>query len=111
MELFFKVSAPSRKKGELSEILQRHLPTLPEKDRKMTKLMLEFWVARKDRLFAEHNWPIDVEAYKNVKDEVIVRVLVREPKHYKPDLQPEWQRAKPPSQVLPLNVLAKPPHK
>jgi hypothetical protein len=99
----------ARKKGELPKLLRDHLPNLPVKDREMTKALLEFWVKRKDQLYSEHNWPIDIEVYKNVKSEVIVRVLVRQPKHFNPDLPAEWGKSKGTGEVLPLNVLANRP--
>src|SRR3989338_5868238 len=69
-----------RKSGQLPKLLKSHLASLPAQERKMTEAVLKIWVRRKDELFGIHNWLADVEVYKNVKQEVIVRVVVRQPK-------------------------------
>ncbi len=90
-----------RKIGELPEILKNHLSSMPPKEREMTEALLKFWVARKDQLFGDHKWPIVVEIYKNVKDALIIRVQVHEPR-FASDIPAEWKKPKSHAQILPL---------
>ena len=92
-----------RKPGQLPKLLKSHLASVPAQERKMIQAALKIWVRRKDELFGNHNWLADVEVYKNVKQEVIVRVLVRQPKHLAvTDMPEEWRNPKTPAQVLPF---------
>jgi len=91
-----------RKSGELPKILKKHLDAAPAQERKMIQAALKVWVRRKDEHFGSHNWLADVEVYKNVKQEVIVRVVVRQPKHLEVDLPEEWRKPKTPAKILPL---------
>jgi hypothetical protein len=92
----------NRKPGELPQILKKSMITVPPKNRAMMKATLKFWVARKDHMFANHNWPLVVTVYKNVKESLIIRVEVREPKTRAGNLPPEWLHPKPSAKILAL---------
>ena len=93
-----------RKLGDLPKILRDQLRSVPANDRPKTRAMLKFWVDRKDHLFGPFNWPIDIEVYKNLKGQLIIRAKVLQPKHFDPDLPEEWQKPKPLATVLSLNT-------
>ena len=81
--------------GSLPEIFHAHLDKLSPDDLAMTKPMLEFWVDRKDRHFAVHDWPLEVAVYKNAQQELIVQAKVLEPKTFTPNLPKEWRKKRP----------------
>lgn len=70
----------SRKKGQLPQMLAEHIKTVPAGVQADLKKNLEMWTFRKDAYFPHHQWPLSVEVYTNLKKEVIIRVLVLEPK-------------------------------
>lgn len=96
----------NRKPGELPKILKERLSSLDPQERKKVRLLFEFWVGRKDKLFASYDWPIEVEVYKNLKKELVIRVFVLEPKHFVPNLPKEWLKPKPTAQTLQLDLFA-----
>lgn len=92
-----------RKKGQMPKVLLQGLPKLKGDEKTMTDAMLRFWVDRKDKLFADHDWPIEITVYKNVKQELIVRAQVPIPKHFVPNLPKEWSSRMPNGTVTSLN--------
>jgi len=92
----------NRKSGELPQVLKNHLITIAPKDRGMLESMLKFWVARKDLLFPSYNWPINVSVYKNLKQDLIIRVEVHEPKTGTSGLPKEWTHPKSDAKILPI---------
>jgi hypothetical protein len=92
-----------RKVGRLPKVFEDQFVKLSAEDRAMTEAMLGFWVDRKDRLFSEHDWPIEVTVYKNVKEELIVQARVPTPKNFTPNLPKEWQKPKLPADIVNIN--------
>lgn len=95
----------SRKQGQLPLILGEHINTVPVHLQAELKNNLEMWTLRKDTYFPHHQWPLVVEVYTNLKNEVIIRVLVHEPKDEskKVGMPPEWLRDNPGASVVQIN--------
>lgn len=66
---------------------------------------MKMWADRKDKLFGQHQWPMIVEVYENVKKEVIIRVKVIEPSDPKKmvGMPADWVKEKPSAEVVQLN--------
>ncbi len=69
----------SRKPGQLPKILQDQAQNVPAQMRASFETNMKMWAERKDKLFGQHQWPMILEVYENIKREVIIRVKVVEP--------------------------------
>lgn len=94
----------SRTPGQLPKILQNQAKNVPLQMRAAFKTNMEMWADRKDKLFGQHQWPMILEVYENVKKEVIIRVKVVEPNDAKKmvGMPAEWIKEKPSAEVLQL---------
>lgn len=64
---------PNRRRGELPQRLKNEMKTIGVRHRRIMGDMFRFWVRRKDTFFKKCDWPLDIEVYRNVKGEVIIR--------------------------------------
>lgn len=94
----------SRKQGQLPKILQDQIKNVPAPMKDAFKSNMVMWANRKDKLFGQHQWPMILEVYENVKKEVIIRVKVVEPSDPKKmvGMPTEWVKEKPSAEVVKL---------
>jgi hypothetical protein len=94
-----------RKQGQLPKLLQDQVKVVPIQIKEAFKANMEMWTDRKDKLFVQHQWPMVLEVYENVKKEVIIRVKVVEPNDPKKmvGMPKEWIKEKPLAEVVPLS--------
>jgi hypothetical protein len=94
----------SRKQGQLPLLLQDQLKIVPVQMKAAFKTNMEMWTDRKDKLFGQHQWPMVLEVYENVKKEVIIRVQVVEPNDPKKmaGMPKEWIKEKPVAKIVPF---------
>ncbi len=94
----------SRKQGQLPKLLQDQIKNVPIQLRAAFKANMEMWTDRKDKLFGDQHWPMILEVYANIKNEVIIRVKVVEPNDPKKmaGMPAEWIKEKPSAEVVKL---------
>lgn len=92
-----------RRRGDMPKYLREHLQTTGTRHRRILREFYRFWVLRKDHLFAHCDWPLDIEVYKNVKGELIVRAKTFALNGLpSPNFPAEWIKEKSLAPVTPL---------
>lgn len=56
-----------RKRGELPSAIKSRLPAVDRETRITLRNLLKMWVVRKDDLFSDCDWPLEIEVYANAK--------------------------------------------